>query len=64
MIRVLRTGRNPAMRHLERVHRVHVASLHGKFSEDMMNIFYDDSKSMAADIYTKGFTSPAKWQSA
>ena len=64
MIRVLRTGRNPTMRHLERVHRVHVASLHEKFAEDNMCIFYEDSNSMAADIYTKGFTSPTKWLSA
>ena len=29
-----------------------------------MNIFYEKSTRMAADIYTKGFTSPQTWTAA
>ena len=65
LIRVIRTGRNPTMRHLLRTHRVNIASLHEEFYKHEQCIFvYENSGTMAADIYTKSFTSPVKWTSA
>ena len=64
MIRVVKTGRNPTMRHLNRVHRVSVASMHQTCTGPRVELFYEKSAEMAADIYTKAFTSPVKWASA
>ena len=64
MIRVVKSGRNPTMRHLSRVHRVSVASLYERYQEEGREIKYCDTKDMAADIYTKHFTSADKWRSA
>ena len=69
MIRVVQTGRNPTMRHLNRVHRISVAWLHeqlgnpgGKTACTKCNLFYEKSEEMAADIYTKAFSEPIKWE--
>ena len=65
MIRVCKTGKNPTMRHLLRTHRVNIASLHEKFyKHETLQLFYEYYGTMAADIYTKSFTSPVKWKSA
>jgi hypothetical protein len=65
-IRVLETGRNPTMRHLDRCHRVSVAGLHERLgnpeTKDNVEVVYTDSSVMAADIYTKAFTDPEKWE--
>ena len=68
MIRVVQTGKNPTMRHLNRVHRISVAWLHeqlgnpgGNIACTKSNLFYEKSDEMAADIYTKAFTDPNKW---
>ena len=61
MIRVIKTGRNPTMRHLQRMHRVNVASLYEKFQDPRMDLDHVGTNDMAADIYTKGFTSAQKW---
>ena len=63
-IRVMKTGRNPAMRHVGRVHGVDLASMHEKFQPaptGSINIFYEQSALMAADIFTKGYTNVPKW---
>ena len=69
MIRVVQTGKNPTMRHLNRVHRISVAWLHEQLGNpggvtacSKTNLFYEKSDEMAADIYTKAFTCPFKWQ--
>ena len=64
MIRVVKSGRNPTMRHLSRVHRVSVASLFERYKEKGREITYCDTNVMAADIYTKAFTSAEKWRNA
>ena len=61
MIRVCETGRNPTMRYLQRTHRVSVAWLHERFSQDDIELFYEESSKMCGDIYTKGFTDVARW---
>ena len=64
MIRAIRTDRNPTMRHLPRVHRVNLASLHERHSEEGRDSKYCDTNEMAADIYTKHFTAVAEWKQA
>ena len=62
MIQVMRHGRNPTMRHLGRAHRVSVSFLHEQFDDGDFVLCYEVSSRMAADIYTKAFTDPIKWQ--
>eukprot|EP00972_Heterocapsa_arctica_P082208 12117103-Heterocapsa_arctica.AAC.1 len=60
MIRVVATGRNPTMRYLLRTHGVSVAWLHKAFKNNFLDLDYELSSRMCADIYTKGFTDAAK----
>ena len=67
MIRVAETGRNPTMRHLHRVHRISVACMHewlGPNNPFGISLDKEPTDSMAADIYTKAFTDPLKWDHA
>jgi hypothetical protein len=64
MIRVCETGRNPTMRHLGRTHRVSVARMHEIFKMPDIHLTYEATHRQSADIYTKGFTEPAKWYAA
>ena len=64
MIRVVTTGKNPSMKHLGRVHGVGIAFLHERIASEIKDpvlLKYEESKNMAADIYTKAFTDPEKW---
>ncbi len=63
-IRICKTGRNTTMRHLDRVHRISIGSLHEKLSLPDVEIRYTPSHLMAADVYTKGFTNAPKWDAA
>ena len=62
-IRVCRSGRNQTMRHLGRVHGITVAWLHEQYANGLFNLVYEPSATMAADIFTKGFTNPETWRS-
>ena len=64
MIGVVRSGRNPTMRHLERTHGISITSLHEHFSKDHFVLMYEITAKMAADIHTKGFTNPLAWKNA
>ena len=64
MIRVTETGRTPTMRCLPRTHRVSVAWLHETFSHQDIDLVYEVSSKMCADIYTKAFTDASKWLAA
>ena len=68
MILVTMSGRNPTMRHIGRVHRVSVQWLHERIGKHPDNdgtvLFYDDTHNMSADIYTKFFSAPDKWDHA
>ena len=65
MIRVVETGRNPTMKHLNRVHGVGIAFLHEILTlpetNDPVTFKYEESANMSADIYTKAFTDTEKW---
>ena len=60
MISVVRSGRNPTMRYLERTHGVSVAWLHEIFQADHIALVYEITGKMAADIYTKGYDDARK----
>jgi len=63
-IQVMKTGRNPTMRHLERTHKVCIAWLHDQFSCGDWELIYEVSNKQSADIFTKPFSEPAKWTHA
>ena len=65
-IAVVKTGKNPTMRHLDRTHGVCEAWLreHLATRPEEVNLVYCESAKMAADILTKGFTDQVKWQHA
>eukprot|EP00435_Cladocopium_sp_Y103_P040038 s2308_g10.t2 len=64
MISVVRSGRNPTMRHLERTHGISIQSLHEHFQQERFVLLYEITSKMAADIHTKGFKNPLAWQRA
>eukprot|EP00972_Heterocapsa_arctica_P017128 2532510-Heterocapsa_arctica.AAC.1 len=61
MIRVVETGRNPTMRYLLRTHGVSVTWLRETSKNDFLDLEYELSSRMCADIYTKAFTDACKW---
>jgi hypothetical protein len=62
VIEVVRTGRNPTMRHLGRVHGVSIGFLHETYRQGDMTMYYVSSSLMAADIYTKTFVDGQTWR--
>ena len=63
-IRILTTGKSPALRHLDRTHRVSLAWLHETFQHQHLTLKYINSEKEAADIFTKPFTDADKWKHA
>ena len=61
---VVRSGRNPTMRHLERTHGIAITSLHEHFNRENYVLMYEVTSKMAADIHTKGFKNPLAWKRA
>eukprot|EP00969_Alexandrium_andersonii_P291594 12888180-Alexandrium_andersonii.AAC.1 len=63
MLQILRAGRNPTMRYLHRTHRVSVQWLHEQLGPSIasVDIRYEDTADMCADIYTKTFDDLTKW---
>ena len=64
MIGVVRSGRNPTMRHLERSHGVCISWMHEMSTRDYMYLAYEVTDRMAADIYTKAFNDGREWKNA
>ena len=50
---VIRTGKNPTMRHLERTYGISVGWMHSIFQEGYVSLAYEVTAKMAADIHTK-----------
>ena len=51
MIGVIRAGRNPTMRHLERTHGVSIGWMHSIFQEGYISLAYEVTAKMAADTH-------------
>ena len=64
MIGVVRTGKNPTMRHLERSHGICIAWMHEVFQEGYVSLAYEVTAKMAADIHTKAFKDHVSWAHA
>ena len=64
MMQCVKSGKNPTMRYLHRTHRVSVGWLHERFQGKEMELVYEASPRMCADIYTKTFTDKDKWRHA
>jgi hypothetical protein len=61
---VLKSGFSPALRHMGRTHKVCLRWLHERVVEKDMQVEYCMSADQAADIFTKAFTEPNKWEQA
>ena len=64
MIAVIRVGKNPTMRHLERTHGVSIGWMHSIFQEGYVSLAYEVTAKMAADIHTKSFKDSVSWTHA
>ena len=61
-IRILATGRTPALRHMGRTHKVSLAWLYEQFSRDAVRLIYCPSEQQSADIFTKTFDTADMWE--
>ena len=57
MIKVVKNGISPNLRHLNRTHGVSIAATSSLLHDGQFRIEYLESKKMKADIFTKGFNS-------
>ena len=60
----MKTGRNFTMRYLTRTHRLPIAWMHERFAQGDIDLRFEESARMAADVYTKSFVDADKWQAA
>ena len=62
-VQILRTGKNPTLRHLGRTHNISVKWLCDTFKHlsKQLKLCYCDTSDMVADIFTKPFTDKDKW---
>ena len=64
-IQILKIQKNPTLSHLNRTHRVNVSWLCEVFRNlNEVELKYCKTDEMAADIFTKAFTNPIKWNAA
>ena len=54
-IQIIKTGRNPTMRHMSRTHGVNVSWLHDLYDKKQFSIKYTRTDAQSADIFTKAF---------
>ena len=61
---IIKTGRNPTMRHITRTHGVNVSWLHDLYQKGAFQMMYTRTESQCADIFTKSFRDALKWSEA
>jgi len=60
-IQIMKAGRSSALGHLGRTHRVNLVWLSETISSGQVKVSYCKTDEMAADIFTKAFSSWEKW---
>ena len=70
-LQIVKTGKNPALRHIHRTHGVSASALHHVFYPDdpaeespIYKIRGVETEKQFADLFTKGFTKPLEWSRA
>ena len=61
-IAIIKSGKNPTMKHMNRTHGVQVRSLYDEFNNPRRNIQYIESAAQRADILTKCFRDIPTWK--
>ena len=63
-ILIVKTGKNPTLRHISRTHGVNVAWLHEVFQQPEFRLYYQPTLGQCSDIFTKPFPTAAAWKHA
>jgi hypothetical protein len=63
-IQVMKTGESPTMRHLGRTHGISLKWIAEAVARNNIEVYHEQSDLMAADIFTKAYTSVPKWTRA
>ena len=63
-LQIVRSGRNPTLRHLRRTHKVCITWLCEALQQLDICVLYDKSSNQAADVFTKPFINVRKWTHA
>ena len=61
---IIKTGRNPTMRHISRTHGVNIQWPHDVYTKGDMNMIYTRTEAQCADIFIKNFRDVQKWHKA
>ena len=59
---IIKSGKNPTMKHMNRTHGVQVRSLYDEFNKPRRNIQYIESAAQRADTLTKCFRDVPTWK--
>jgi hypothetical protein len=63
-VQIIKTGKNPTMRHMSRTHGVNVMWLHDLYHKGIFGMTYTRTEAQCADIFTKTFSTKVKWLEA
>ena len=63
-LQIVRSGRNPTLRHLRRTHKVCITWLCEALQHPDICVLHDKSSNQAADVFTKPFVDARKWSHA
>ena len=61
---IIKTGKNPTMRHISRTHGVNIQWLHDVYAKGDLQMMYTRTEAQCADIFTKNFRDVSKWNKA
>ena len=61
---IIKTGKNPTMRHISRTHGVNVQWLHDAYTKRLFNMKVTKADEQVADIFTKHMPENNNWKKA